>query len=379
MSTVTRAIQKLKERRERALNGLYNSIPFPFPRFRRFFPGIEKGRYYLVTANQKVGKSKFSDTIFVYEPFFQMMRNPEKLRIKIIYFTLEMSKEEKMYEFFSHLLYRLSKGTIRIAPKDLKSTNAEKPVAQEILDLLETEEYQEYIRKFEEIVTYVDDIKNPTGINKYCRDYALDPANGILHTKDVYKRDSETGEILETRTLIDFYEQTDPDEVRIIVLDNTSNLNTESGMDLMNTISKMSKYFMTLRDQLGYSICLIQHQAQAQESIENIKLDRLKPSAAGLADSKSTIRDINTAMGLFSPHKFGIKKYKGYNIEEFGDHIRFLEIIEDRDNGASNMMCPLYFDGAVSFFRELPRENETEELNQVLSLIKRNRQQLLEE
>lgn len=53
----------------------------------------------------------------------------------------------------------------------------------------------------------------------------------------------------------------------------------------------MSKYCITLRDNLNYSIVGIQHQAQAQEGIENFKLGKLKPSPDGLADCKTTIRD----------------------------------------------------------------------------------------
>ena len=44
----------LEEKRNRAINGLYNCIPFPFKRFRAFLPGTQKGKYIICTANQKV-------------------------------------------------------------------------------------------------------------------------------------------------------------------------------------------------------------------------------------------------------------------------------------------------------------------------------------
>lgn len=375
MSVSSRAMQFIKDRRARSLAGLYNSLPLPFKRFRTYFPGIEKAKYYLVTANQKIGKSKFTDNIFVYEPFFQMMKDREKLSLKIIYFTLEMSKQEKMLEFLSHLLYRLSNGRIRMSPKDLKSTDNDHPVPQEILDLLETEEYQRYITAFEETVEYIDNIKNPTGINKYVRAYALDPANGKLHMKTVTKK-NELG-IEETFEVPDYYEPTDPEEMRIIVLDNASNLVLESDngvkLNKMETIDKMSKYFITLRDQLQFTICLIQHQNQAQEGVENVKLDMIKPSANGLAECKTTIRDVNTAIGLYSPAKYGRKEFAGYDITKFGKTFTAMEIIEDRDNGAGNMICPLYFDGAVSYFRELPKKDDHEELNIFYNVIAQNK------
>ena len=54
LDSFERALQKLKDRRERILSGLINCIPLPFPRLRSWLPGIEKRRYTIVTANQKV-------------------------------------------------------------------------------------------------------------------------------------------------------------------------------------------------------------------------------------------------------------------------------------------------------------------------------------
>lgn len=54
MSYFDGILKHLKEKRQRALDGLYNCIPLPFPRFRNIFPGIQMGKYIIVTANQKV-------------------------------------------------------------------------------------------------------------------------------------------------------------------------------------------------------------------------------------------------------------------------------------------------------------------------------------
>lgn len=264
-----------------------------------------------------------------------------------------MGKKEKYNEFLSHLLMRLDK--LRISPSDLKSTNNEHPVPKYVLDLLETERYQRYIRAYEETVTYVEHIKNPTGINKFCREYALNRGKFIM--KKGYYKDPESGDTLE-RDVIDYYQPDDPDEYVVVVVDNFSNLTLESGMSTRQNIEKLSKYMITLRDQLEFSVVAVQHQAQSQEGIDNFKLNKLKPSPDGLADAKTTIRDANLALGLFSPYKHGIREYEGYDIMKFKNHIRFLEIMEDRDNGGSGQMCPLFFDGATSVFYELPKPDD---------------------
>lgn len=358
MGTIDR-INHYRLRRERAISGLYNCLPWPFPRFKTYLPGTEKGKYIIVTANQKVGKSKFVDYVYVYETILFVMQHPE-IRAKIFYFTLEISPNSKKDEFMSFLLGYLDH--IYISPTDLNSVDSDKPVPQEILNLLASDRYKPFIDKYDEIVTYIDDIRNPTGINKYCRDYAL--SHGHINYTDETYTDSN-GRVCKLINKDDPYTADDPEEVRILIVDNASNFTQESGLDKKDTINKMSKYFITLRDQLLYTIVLVQHQAQAQEGIENRKMGLTKPSSDGLADCKTTSRDANLVLGLYSPFKYEIKTHEGYDITKFKNYIRFLQVLEDRDYGASGQVCPLFFNGMSSAFRELPLPDSSE-LNQAL-------------
>lgn len=112
-----------------------------------------------------------------------------------------------------------------------------------------------------------------------------------------------------------------------------------------------------------------------QESLENAKYDKLKPSLDGLGDNKLTQRDANTIFGLFSPYRHKIREYLGYDIEFFKDNIRFLEIIGGRDGG-SGIISPLYFDGAVDYFKELPNPNNRKEYAEALKFINNMRKKL---
>lgn len=358
------AVARYRARRQRLLDGKFNCIPLPWKRFRRVFPGIEQKRYIVVTANQKVGKSKFVDNLFVYEVLFFTMEHPE-VRVKIFYFSLEMDAASKEDEFNCYLLYRLS--NIVISPTELRSTDH--PVDEKILDLLESEEYQKYITAFKNLVTFVETERNPTGINKYCRAYAEE--HGHYNYVTVKGKNSVTGEPEDIRILDpdEPWTADDPEEIKIAILDNASNLQTEQGLNKMQTIEKMSKYFITLRNQMNWVTVLIQHQAQAQEGIENFKLNKIKPSSDGLADCKTTTRDANMVIGLYSPFKYEIENYEHYDIRKFRNYIRFMEIIEDRDYGASGNICPLFFNGASSAFFELPRYDESTKLNEIYAYI----------
>lgn len=78
-------------------------------------------------------------------------------------------------------------------------------------------------------------------------------------------------------------------------------------------------------------------------------------------------------IGLYSPFKYGIQDYEGYDITKFRNHIRFMEVIEDRDYGANGNICPLYFDGAISFFSELPRAEDKVGIQKVYNFIETNK------
>ena len=343
-----------RDRQQRARSGLFNCIPWPFRRFRNYLPGTEKGKYIIVTANQKVGKSKFVDYVYVYEAILFLLAHPE-VRLKIFYFTLEVSPASKEDEFNSFLLYKLD--GIEISPTDLNSVNSDKPVDDKIIELLASDRYQRYRDKYKEVVTYIDDIRNPTGINKYCRDYAL--SHGHLN----YSDDSYTDEMGNIRKLVNKdnpYTFDDEEEYRYIIIDNAANFTQESGLSKMDTINKMSKYLITLRDQLMYTCILVQHQAQSQEDLEHAKMSKLKPSSDGLADCKTTSRDANLLIGLYSPFKYGIDRYEGYDIKKFKNYIRFMEVLEDRDYGANGQISPLFFNGATSTFKELPLPDDRE-------------------
>ena len=103
-----RVYEDIKRRRQKILSGKINCIPCSFPRFQSEWPGVEQSKFYLLTAQQKVGKTQFADKMFLYDPFFYAFNHPDTIRIKIIYFSLEISAEEKYKQFICHLLYILS-------------------------------------------------------------------------------------------------------------------------------------------------------------------------------------------------------------------------------------------------------------------------------
>lgn len=74
---------------------------------------------------------------------------------------------------------------------------------------------------------------------------------------------------------------------------------------------------------------------------------------------------INCLIGLYNPYKFDRNEYEGYDLTRLMNYSRFLLICEDRDYGAAGNVCPLFFNGASSFFAELPPPNDIKSLAKI--------------
>lgn len=364
LSLRDRVVANLADRRQRILEGQLNCIPSPFKRFSEDFIGIEQSCYYTVTSFTKGGKSQFTSYTFIYKPLMFCYFTKADIDIKILYFPLEETPERIMQRFISWLLYDFSKGRIRISPRDLRSTTS--AVSQEILDVINTDEIQDILKYFEEHVIFPEEAANPTGIYKYCKNYAEE--HGTVYNKTKIFKDELNQEY--TKEVFDRYEQDNPNEYRLIIIDTINLIDTERGMTLKQSMDKLSEYCAKyLRNRYFFSPVVIQQQAFDQEGNEAFKVGRVRPSVAGLGDSKYTSRDSNVVLGLFSPFRFALKEYEGYDISKFKDNIRFLEMIVNRD-GEMGGLCPLFFDGAVCQFNELPRPDDQAGLNEVYKYLK---------
>jgi hypothetical protein len=77
-------------------------------------------------------------------------------------------------------------------------------------------------------------------------------------------------------------------------------------------------------------------------------------------------------MSLQSPFRTKKTYYEGYDITKFKDNIRFLKILINRD-GEQGGICPLFFDGAVCNFEELPRPDDSQGLARYYERIEKMR------
>ena len=359
MGVLDRTLELIKSRRENILSGKVNCIPSPFKRFKDDFAGLEQSQYVCITSFTKGGKSQLCSYTFIYQTIMFSYFTKATVDFKIIYFPLEETKERILQRFMSWLLFNFTKGNIRVSPKDLRSTV--NPVDENVLDRLNQFDIQDILQYFEDHVIFPSESPNPTGIYKYCKQYAEE--HGTVHKKIIKIKD-ELGQPQE-KEVFESYEQDNPNEYRLIIIDTINLIDTERGMTLKQSMDKMSEYLAKyLRNRYHYTPIVIQQQAFESEGNEAFKLGRVRPSVAGLGDSKYISRDADIVLGLFSPFRFGITEYLGYDITILKDKIRFLEVVVNR-NGEMGGILPLFFDGAVCDFKELPKPDDKTEIQKI--------------
>lgn len=349
-------VQKIKNNKERRESGKDVCIRWKgFPRLSKLYPGVFKSCYYIISANQKVGKTQIADDLFVIQPIEFIMKANSGLKLNIKYFSLEMSKEAKTMQILSNKIY---KDTGKIYDyKYLLSYYEDKIVDDDLITLLESPEYEAFFENFFKYVTIIDNIRNPYGIYKYMRDVAYE--QGQFYYK---------GEKVDTKTnnwQWDNYVENDEDLVTECIVDSVNLFIPEktNGNTLWDAIKIYSgEYSLMMRDKFKFTLCNIQQQSADSEKQQfNFKgttiIDKIKPSADGLGDCKLTARDCNVLITLFNPYRYSIDVYEGYDITKLKDNFRELNINFDR-NGGGNISTPLFFNGACNYFEELKLPNE---------------------
>lgn len=318
MSLFKDMVNNIERRKSRRENGQFNAIPCPFPKLSEYYSGIEKGRYELITANKKAGKSQFTDFMYVYNPIKFCFNNESDLDVEIHYLCLEMTREQKMMQAMCHFLFVDSDGKIRVSPEDLRSKV--KPLDKEILDAIVR--YEPFFVKYLDRVHYHDNYRSVGEIRNFTQSLCQ-------------KVDPKSEKITE------------------LIVDHISLVSPRQGQSLKQGIDELSAtVFVQARNLYRINPIVVQQQSNDKESFEARKQNDLLPSFGGLSDSKDTARDVDVAMGIFSPHNAKMQMYGGINVAKYQDNLRILNIIGGRES-TGNREVALHFDGAVSYFKEM--------------------------
>lgn len=371
---IEKRIQELKELRNRRVEGKVNCIPFTdtFPKFSKFVPGIIRGHMTLICAMSGVAKTQFTKYLYIWTPYIYNKLHPDsKVDYEIILFLLEESEEEFIDSVICTMLFL--KYNINIDPVELTSLK-ENPISDDIL--LKIESIQSELDEFLNHLIINDSTTNITGLYKFCRNHSNQngthywtPLIGELNEISNAEYEQLDDEVKKTYKY-SRYAPNNPDKYTIVITDNINLFTEEYDSNLkryLSLIEVMDKWcYSYCRKQMskhwGYTIVNVQQLANAEEAQQfNYRgesiIAKVRPNLSMLADSKKTQRHHLTIIWLFAPDRYEVDEYEGYKVEVLRDTFRTIGIAKNR-KGVANKEIPVYFNGAVNFFKELPSSKE---------------------
>jgi hypothetical protein len=318
--------------------------------------GVQKTRIFGIAGASKSGKSTFADYAFVIQPYMQAITN--KLDVEWIYFSFELSRISKEFDFityFLHLDYGIdkiqldegqtctygneTKNYIYLSPDYLRGRiqddNGEIiKVKDTILEAMKITYEKRIIGEFDEqgnqlkpgVITFCTGRDNPTGISKFIKKFAEKRGVFIKSDDSVYAR--TTG-----------YKQHNDNKQVIIVIDHVRKLILEQSFQMKQNVDKMLEYMCEIRDICNYTFVPLIHTNRSISNIESIKFakDELYPTSDDIKDTSNMSEDCDYLFTIFNPNedKFKLQKHFGVDIRDSKGNplylnMRTIHLVESR-------------------------------------------------
>lgn len=359
---VRQRFEELKKIKQAKDNGQVMCLPFEnYPKLQKSVPGVMPGMIQMVTAGSGVGKTQVTKALYVREPLQYAQKHG--IKIKIFYFALEESVGEFIDTMICNYVSQKAKINLDLLMlQGYRNNSMDQEMVEKIADHIDD------IEVLLEDVEVIDSEYNPTGIYKYCRDYA--DRNGVHHftDKDFIKKKKDGSVETYKQKVYSHYTPHDPNEIVIVVVDHLSLLAPEMENGKMmtghRTMAKWSTDYALkqITKHWNWAVVNVIQQEQSQEGEqfttrgESIQ-KKTEPSLAGFANNKEIQRDAKIIIGVYSPDRYGFTEYAGYDINRFRDTFRAIKVLKNRFGPPNKYHCFL-FDGARNKFAELPASSE---------------------
>lgn len=330
----------------RGQQGLNVGLPFGFPRLTEYVPNIQQGTYYTIGGEAGSGKTSLADAMFVLNPIQWYLDNKHntKVKIKILYFSFEVTLVNKIAKFAAWKLYNNKKILIDINYiKSRGNCKIDDNIKNHILEL------ENEIDILESIITIYDTPLNPTGIHKILQEFYK--ANGTYEKIDEYKTK---------------YIPNDPNLYVIGIFDHIGLTRKEQGFTDKQNIDKLSEYCVYHRNKHNFIPVLISQfnrsLAEAERQLKlkgskTINYESLRPQQNDWKETGNIGQDSNVMFGLFSPNRYEIPVFDNYEVNILGDRFRSINVPKARD-GVPDINVGLAYIGEIGMFKELPKADD---------------------
>ncbi len=355
---------------DKGIAGENIGIPTPLKKVSKIINNIQQRIYTLIGGNSGTGKTAFVDFNYVLLPYMWYKKNQDKtdIKLKIIYYSMERSKRYKIQKWLCLYLYILSNFKTLLDVPTLNGWEGKtKPIDDSLRQqIISCETFIEELLS-DNIIDIIDGQQNPTGIYKHARDLALE--NGkediIIHKKP---DGSSYSEII--------YTPNNKKQYTLVVLDHIGKLKIESEPETKRkysnkeNIDKMSEYLGTLRDRYGFSPVVLSQFNRALSDSQRMRNKEVAPEPDDFKNSGNMYEDCDLSLALFNPFKLKVKEDLGYKPYEFVNkrgynRFRSMRILKN-SYGVDDVGVGLKFIGECGYFSELPKPDDTVELDKIV-------------
>ena len=291
----------LRQQIYKGLNGDNWGLSMGLPKVESVIDGVTRETYTLIFSGTGVGKTSFCLYSYVYRP---IMDNLDNDNIKVIYFSLEMSKEILFAKILC--IYMAETFGIEISTKEMLSKGRGKILDAEVLAKIELA-LDFFEKNIEPRFVVVDGTLNA---DKY---------------KEVIMKEVVKDGYFDDKT----YHPKNPKKIIQVITDHLNLTRPAAGRSKKEEIDMISSYGVSIRNLCGVSITNIMQINRDSTSMDRRKGGFHTPQLSDIKESGSPSEDAEIVIGLFSPVTEKLSTHRGYDIKQMGSLFRSIFILKN--------------------------------------------------
>ena len=289
--------------------------------------GIQRSWMTIIAGGPGSGKSSFTLFSYVYQPLKHMLGDP---RLKIVYFSLEMSQEVLMAKLLC--MHILDHYGVSIRYSEVLSFGER--LSDEKFKYIEAS--RKWMQEVEKHLIIFDKQTNAKGVETFIINFL-----------------KKNGEFVELSDSQVSYKSNIQNPYNIVVVDHVRLLSGKPKEE----IDALCDSLVYLRNVAGLTVVLVQQINRDSQSMDRRKGGYEMIQLSDLADSSAPAQSAETVLALFHPSREKLSTAGGYDVSALNDKIRLVQCLKNRF-GESDKAFGVAFYGYVGAFAELPRPDE---------------------
>jgi hypothetical protein len=326
----------------------------------KYLHGIHP-RYYLIGADSGVGKTTFADQYYVLEPIMYCIQN--NIPNKTIYYSFEVSVEEKLYRWTSYFVRELF--GVLLPPDYIAKRIHGMEISPEHMVMIDKAFSQ--VEKICEHIIFIEDAVHPTKMLEDLIEHHYSKIGTIERSKDTK---DDKGKV--RKGYLKGFKLGIPKYWTNVVVDHLALGGSEQGLETKGIMDRFSRHAVTLRNICKQTTVYLQQFNTDMMNSKRQAMSRkgtvtITPSRDDFGDSKYTYRDADVVWGLVKPSDFELQEWNNFKLsDEYLDNNMIAGFILKNRYGPDKRIVNYFINGVAGHLTELPLKplfalNEMEE------------------